>query len=64
MNKKGAGRTTPLCTLEIACTNVRGCSTSVSKRSEISSVFVRREIDVLAVNETKVKGKCVCLFGW
>jgi hypothetical protein len=26
-------------------------------------MFVRREIDVLAVNETKVKGTGVCVFG-
>ena len=35
-------------TLVIGALNVRGCSTSVSKRCEIGDVFQRRKIDVLA----------------
>ena len=44
-------------TLVIGALNVRGCSTSVSKRCEIGDVFQRRKIDVLALSETKLKGK-------
>ena len=41
----------------MGCLNVRGCSTIESKRREIGSVFVERKMDVLALCETKMKGK-------
>ena len=50
-------------TLVIGVLNVRGCSTSVSKRCEIGDVFQRRKIDVLALSETKLKGKGEVAFG-
>ena len=37
--------------------NVRGCSSIESKRSEIGCMFGRRGMDVLALCETKMKGK-------
>ena len=50
-------------TLVIGALNVRGCSTSVSKRCEIGDVFQRRKMDVLALSETKLKGKGEVAFG-
>ncbi|MCP4269036.1 MAG: hypothetical protein GY777_26265 [Candidatus Brocadiaceae bacterium] len=46
----------PDLTLTLGALNVRGCSTIVDKRSEIGAMFVRRKMDVLALNETKMKG--------
>ena len=43
--------------------NVRGCSKSVSKRCEIGDMFQKRRMDVLALNETKLKGRGEVLFG-
>ena len=43
--------------------NVRGCSTTVSKRCEIGCMFGRRGMDVLALCETKMKGKGEVVFG-
>ena len=42
---------------------MRGCSTSESKRCEIGDMFQRRKMDVLALNETKMKGKGEIVFG-
>ena len=42
---------------------VRGCSSIESKRSEIGCMFGRRGMDVLALCETKMKGKGP-RFGW
>ena len=50
-------------TLVLGCLNVRGCSTMESKRCEIGSMFVRRKMDVLALSETKIKGKEDIAFG-
>ena len=36
---------------------MRGCSTWETKRSEIGSVMFERKLRVLALSETKVKGK-------
>ena len=47
----------------MGCINVRGCSTIESKRREIGSVFVKRKMDVLALCETKMKGKGNSEFG-
>ena len=41
----------------MGCLNVRGCSTIVSKRWDIGCMFGRRGMDVLALCETKMKGK-------
>ena len=43
--------------------NVRGCSTIESKRCEIGCMFGRRGMDVLALCETKMKGKGEVAFG-
>ena len=43
--------------------NVRGCSTIEMKREVIGRMFERRKFDVLALSETKVKGKGECMFG-
>ena len=42
---------------------MRGCSTIESKRCEIGSMFVKRKMDILALNETKMKGKGESEFG-
>ena len=43
--------------------NVRGCSTIESKRCKIGCMFGRTGMDVLAVCETKMKGKGEVAFG-
>ena len=50
-------------TLVMGCMNVRGCSTIESKRWEIGELFISRRMDVLALNETKMKGKGEVDFG-
>ena len=47
----------------MGCMNVRGCSTIESKRREIGELFINRRMDVLALNETKMKGKGEVDFG-
>ena len=47
----------------MGCINVRGCSTIESKRCEIGDMFVSRGMDVLALSETKMKGKGEVSFG-
>ena len=42
---------------------MRGCSTIESKRCEIGDMFDRRRMDVLALCETKIKGKGEVVFG-
>ena len=42
---------------------MRGCSTNESKRCEIGDMCKRRRLDVLALNETKMKGKGEAVFG-
>ncbi len=70
----GAGRTTsPKSltkaseTLKIGALNVGGCSTSKSKSKsktmEIGDLFKRRRMDILAFNETKMKGRGEVMFG-
>lgn len=49
--------------LKIACLNVRGCSTSEGKRSEIGRMFLRRKLDVCALSETKMSGRGERMFG-
>ena len=41
---------------------MRGCSTIESKRCEIGCMFGRRGMDVLALSETKIKGKGEVVF--
>ena len=50
-------------TLVVGALNVRGCSTSESKRCKIGDMFKRRKMDVLALSETKMKGKGETAFG-
>ena len=59
----GRGRQTPDAALLIGSGNVRLCSTCETKRSEIGSVTLERKLTVLALSETKVKGKGECKFG-
>ena len=47
----------------MGCLNVHGCSTIESKRCEIGCLFGRRGMDVLALCETKMKGKGEVAFG-
>ena len=49
--------------LRIGSLNVRGCGTDELKREMIGSMFVRRKLDVLALNETKMKGRGEREFG-
>ena len=42
---------------------MRGCSSNEAKRREIGELFARRMFDVLALNETKLKGTGECDFG-
>ena len=58
-----AGRLTSPRTLVVGSLNVRGCSSIESKRCEIGCMFGRRRMDVLAVCETKMKGKGEVVFG-
>ena len=53
----------PTSTLRFGSFNVRGCGTDESKREETGSMFVRRKMDVLALSETKLRGKGECKFG-
>ena len=58
-----AGRLTSPRTLVVGSLNVRGCSSIESKRCEIGCMFGRRGMDVLALCETKMKGKGEVAFG-
>ena len=49
--------------LRIGSLNVRGCGTDEVKRESIGRMFVRRKLDVLAMNETKMKGRGERVFG-
>ena len=57
------GRLTSPRTLVGGSLNVRGCSSIESKRCEIGCMFGRRGIDVLALCETKMKGRGEVAFG-
>ena len=57
------GRLTSPQTLVVGLLNVRGCSTIESKRCETECMFGRRGMDVLALCETKMKGKGEVEFG-
>ena len=58
-----AGRFTSPRTLVVGSLNVRGCSSIESKRCEIGCMFSRTGMDVLALCETKMKGKGEVAFG-
>ena len=49
--------------LKIESLNVRGCWTLEGKREVIGRMFAEQKFDVLALNETKLKGKGKCEFG-
>ena len=57
------GRITFPRTLVLGSLNVRGCSTIETKRCEIGCMFRKRKMDVLALSETKIKGKGEVAFG-
>ena len=59
-DNQGEQRLTLLRTLLLGSLNVRGCSSNEAKRREIDELFVRRKFDVLALNETKLKGMGNC----
>jgi len=61
--KSTAGGGNSPCVLKIGSLNVRGCSTDEGKRCEIGSMCERRKLDVLALSETKMKGKGEAMFG-
>ena len=44
-------------TLNLGVLNVQGCSTSEEKREEIGNMFRKRKLGVLALSETKMRGK-------
>src|SRR5215469_8772354 len=48
--------------LKVCCMNVRGCNKE-EKREEIGTMFKDEGIDILAVSETKLKGKGWMQFG-
>jgi len=52
-------------TLVIGSLNVRGCGSRATewKRKEIEKMMVKRKMDVLAMSETKLKGKGELVFG-
>ena len=50
-------------TLSVGSLNMRGCGTDEMKREVIGSMFVRHRLDVLAMSETKMKGKGKREFG-
>ena len=58
-----AGRLTSPRTLVVGSFEWHGCSTIESKRCEIGCMFGRRGMDVLALCETKMKGKGEVVFG-
>ena len=58
----GEGGRGPSRTLRIGALNVRGCN-DVRKREEIGRLFERREMDVLAMSETKLRGRGEVMFG-
>ena len=47
----------------IGSLNVHGCSTDEDKREVIGRMFERRRMDVLALSETKLRGKGETEFG-
>ena len=59
--RRGPG-STPSRTLTVGCLNVRGCGDE-GKREEIGNLFQRRNFDVLALSETKLKGRGQVKFG-
>ena len=58
----GEGGRGPSRTLRIGALNVRGCN-DPRKREEIGRLFERRELDVLAMSETKLRGRGEVMFG-
>ena len=42
--------------MKVACLNVRGVNEE-SKREEVGILFKERELDILALSETKLKGE-------
>ena len=60
---EGEGRRSLPRTLVLGSLNVRGCSTDEDKREVIGRMFERRRMDVLALSETKLRGKGEIEFG-
>ena len=57
VRESGEGSLKPPQSPNIGVFNVRGCSTNEVKKCEIGKTFLRRRLDVCALNETKLKGK-------
>ena len=49
--------------LYVGSLNVGGCSSMIEKREEIGRLFESRRMDVMALSETKVKGRGEVAFG-
>ena len=49
--------------MNVAAFNVSGCCPIVEKRDKISKMFLRWKLDVCALRETNLKGKCEVMFG-
>ena len=49
-------------TLKIGSLHVCACNTFEGKREEIDRMFVEQKFDILALSETKLKGKGECEF--
>ena len=66
MNRQNEYRDRRACTsktLKLGVLNVQGCSTSEEKREEIGNMFRKRQLGVLALSETKMRGKGEVVFG-
>ena len=62
VRERREGRLMPPQSLNNAVCNVRGCRTNEAKKSEIGKIFLRRILEVCALRETKLKGKCEVMF--
>ena len=60
--KEGEGMVRHPRTLRLGSLNVGGCGVE-GRMEEIGSMFERRRMDVLALSETKLKGKEEVMFG-
>ena len=61
--RQGEGIVKPLQSLNNGVFNVRGCSTNVERKGEVSKMFLWRKLDVCVLSEIKFKGKCEVMSG-
>ena len=62
-NCRGNGLKESLVNPNVGAFNVCGCSTKVENKSEISKMSLRKNLDVCAQSETKLKGNCESVGG-